>query len=293
MKKHILAYSFFVILLSSSLFAEEDWRQLLLKAEEKMNTETMSYLHSMAVNRESRLLELHLQQKNPDGTTSHLEEILDNDGTRKNRETMDSYTAILRTYYSADGRTSMLIHRDRSVGMQCPMKFKLALYSQACQETTGKEIVYRDTPCWEITQTMELPKHKISFRTTIAKDTCLVLKKDTVLNGTLRTREEYSDFDFSPQFAEDTFVIPKDAKIQKVKDLEKASAIWKDIILKDAHETVKRIKTEVHPKPPRFTTAWRKVKRNPSPYIVGMAVALAGISFGTAAILKRREKKRK
>ena len=102
---------------------------------------------------------------------------------------------------------------------------------------------------------------------------------------------EYSDFNFSPVIEEDEFVVPKDAEISKASNFREAALMWEEIILKDAHETINVVGKELKPKTSWFTEFWRKVQRNPSPYIIGVALALAGLSFGTATILKRREKK--
>ena len=159
-------------------------------------------------------------------------------------------------------------------------------------EISGKEIAYHEKPCWEITVKLIDNNGERKFVLTIDKDSHLVLKVGTTHeDGKLFSITEYSDFNFSPVIEEDDFAVPPDAKITKVNTPREAALTWEEIILKDAHESINVIKKELTPKTSWFTEFWRKIKRNPSPYIIGVALALAGISFGTAAILKRRAKK--
>ena len=232
------------------------------------------------------------QKKSSDGIVTRVEEQLTQNGKRQKKEELTSTDVIHRTYYTPEGNYRLLIHNNRCVGMLIVGEKYLIPFSLAYREISGKEIEYNNTLCWEITETAKSSRGMLKYIITVEKNTFLLLKVSKITeDGKLYKITEYSDFNFSPVIEEDDFIIPSDAKISKASNFREAALLWEEIILKDAHETINVVGKEIKPKTSRWTSFWRKVKRNPSPYIIGVALVLAGISFGTAALLKRREKK--
>lgn len=296
-------YLLIFIFLCTISHAEENWYLILSQAEEKMESQTMSYMAHTIHTSGTNVLEMIKQQRNEDGTVWRIEEMLPAEN-EKAHVTENAANYIQKTIYTDQGETVLLPKGNKTVGVQLKDEntFKLPLselyknlsiYAKDSQNISGKEILHNGIPCWEIVVNCKTESSANKYKHIIRKDNLLTLVYSTFdNNGKLDNKVIYSDFNLSPEFSKDTFAIPKDAKIEKVNSLNDFLQAETSLFLNRDLEEIAE-KEQYSRLRARWTSFWRKVKRNPSPYIVGAAVALAGISFGTAAILKRREKKRK
>ena len=282
----------FIIFLCVLINAEEEWNAIMRKVAERMSKETMSCYETKTFRNGTKRKHLILQERQNDGTVFRSEERTDSKGRVKNREKLTSTDVIQKAFYLQNGIYNFLIHKEYSVGMLRVGEHIILAFPFIFTEISGKEIEYKEEPCWEITEKLIDYRGEEKYIIIVSQETFLAYKVSKITeDGKLFSITEYSDFNFSPVIEEDAFVIPSDAKITKVNTPREAALTWEEIILKDAHETINVVGKEIKPQTSRWTSFWRKVKRNPSPYIIGVALVLAGISFGTAALLKRREKK--
>ena len=266
-------------------FANDNYLEILEKSVEVMSSQTMSYVHCIGQNKTKIMI---YQKRELDGTVNQIR--------REVRENMPiSQTQLkpgeflMERYYTNEGSTEVFLTQTKTYGIRVKESIPRPTIYHEKQQISGKSVSYNSMECWKITEKY------IANNGEKCTDEFLIEKKNFAMirnqlydsQGKLLSTFENRDFNFSPDLSQIDFSVPPDLDLRYAKDLFDSIAVRQKIFKAIAQD----IENARNSTPKEFQYSSRRGKRLLFRCLIGVALALAGISFGTAAILKRREKK--